>query len=557
MPADKPYKRPADFIDPALPSKCTWKLGTKEKTKHSKREIAHRQKITPNILEVIGCTPLVKLNRIPQAEGIKCEMYAKCEFLNPGGSVKDRIGYRMVQDAEEQGLLHPGCTIIEPTSGNTGIGLAMACAVKGYRAIIVMPEKMSNEKVSALRALGAKIIRTPTEAAYDSPEGLIYVAQRLQREIPNSIVLDQYRSPGNPLAHYDGTAAEILWQLDNNVDMIVSTAGTGGTISGLGRKIKEEAPNCQVVGVDPFGSVLARPETLNKTDIQFYEVEGIGYDFVPTVTDLSVVDFWTKVKDSDCFPMSRRLNAEEGLLCGGSSGGAMSGALRAAKNLKEGQRCVVILPDGIRNYMTKFVSDNWMEARGFKEVVNEFQHWWWNVPVSDLKLSSPVTLKSQATFAEAIETLQKNNLTHVTMISEEDGSPVGVVGHETLISQMISMNRQQTEQATKAINKRVIRLSSNDILGKLARVLEVDPCVLIVDKQDGKDVVKGLASKLDVMSFIAKGPAEKESIAATGPNDNQKSGSDETNGTSGNSNATNASNGTNGITKTNDSNGSH
>lgn len=327
----------------------------------------------------------------------------------------------MVQDAEEQGLLTPGCTIIEPTSGNTGIGLAMACAVKGYKCLIVMPDKMSNEKANTLRVLGAKIIRTPIEAAYDSPEGLICVAQRLQKEIPNSVVLDQYRNAGNPLAHYDGTAAEILWQLDNQVDVIICTAGTAGTITGIGRKIKEEAPNCQIVGVDPYGSVLARPEILNKTDVQFYEVEGIGYDFLPTVTDLSVVDVWAKIHDSDCFPMARRLNAEEGLLCGGSSGGAMTVALQFAKTLKEGQRCVVILPDGIRNYMTKFVSDNWMEARGFKDLVNEHEHWWWNTPVSELKLFSPVLIKSDATFSDAIELLEKHNLAQVTMVDEEDG----------------------------------------------------------------------------------------------------------------------------------------
>ncbi|XP_037932366.1 uncharacterized protein LOC119667149 [Teleopsis dalmanni] len=509
MPANKTYETPKDFVDPGLPSKCTWKLGTTEKSPHTQRPIAHRQKITPDILHVIGCTPLVKLNNIPKSEGIKCEMYAKCEFLNPGGSVKDRIGYRMVQDAEEMGLLKPGCTIIEPTSGNTGIGIALACAVKGYKCLIVMPDKMSNEKVYALRSLGAKIIRTPIEAAYDAPEGLICVAQRLEKEIPNSIVLDQYRNASNPLAHYDGTAAEILWQLDNNVDMIICTAGTAGTISGLGRKIKEEAPNCKVVGVDPYGSILARPESLNKSDVQFYEVEGIGYDFIPTVTDHSVVDVWTKVSDKDCFPMSKRLNAEEGLLCGGSSGGAMFAALKFAKTLEAGQRCVVILPDGIRNYMTKFVSDNWMEARGFKEVVNEQHHWWWDTKLEDLKFSKPITIKSDTTVSEAVEILKKHQLNQVVVLSAENDSIMGVVGQETLINQIVSMSRKPTDPAIKALNKRPIRLTSSDILGKLARVVEVDPCVLIVDKEGDKEVLKGLATKLDVMSFITKSNSQK------------------------------------------------
>ncbi|XP_011177439.1 cystathionine beta-synthase [Zeugodacus cucurbitae] len=505
MPANKPYERPKDFIDPGLPSKCTWHLGTKEKTPHTKRPIAHRQKLTPDILEVIGCTPLVKLNHIPQAEGIKCEMYAKCEFLNPGGSVKDRIGYRMVQDAEEKGLLKPGCTIIEPTSGNTGIGIAMASAVKGYKCIIIMPEKMSNEKVSALRALGATIIRTPTEAPYDSPEGLICVAQRLQKELPNAIVLDQYRNSGNPLAHYDGTAAEILWQTDNKVDVVVVCAGTCGTVSGIGRKIKEELPSCKVIAVDPYGSALARPEALNKTNVSFYEVEGIGYDFTPTVNDYNVIDSWVKVDDKQSFPIAKRLNAEEALLCGGSSGAAMYAALQVAKELKEGQRCVVILPDGIRNYMTKFVSDNWMEARDFKPVVNEHNHWWWDTPVSALNLKAPVVLKSDVSFAKAIEALKEHNVEQVALVDAEDGTLLGALLQETLINQIVSMNRKTDEPAVKAVNKRMIRLPSNAILGKLARILELDPCVLIVDVEDEKEVIKGIASKLDVLAFIANG----------------------------------------------------
>lgn len=260
-----------------------------------------------------------------------------------------------------------------------------------------------------------------TEAAYDSPEGLIYVAQQLQQQIPNSVVLNQYTNPGNPLAHYDGTAAEILWQTDHQVDMVVCTAGTGGTISGIARKIKEELPSCKVVGVDPVGSTLARPVSMNDTKVDFFEVEGIGYDFTPTVLDHSVIDFWTKVSDKDIFIMAKRLQAEEALLCGGSSGAAVRGALNVAKDLKEGQRVVVILPDGIRNYLTKFVSDNWMEARDFKEVVNEHNFWWWNVPVSDLKLPAPVVIDTKTTFAEAIKLMKANNVQQVAVIDEEDG----------------------------------------------------------------------------------------------------------------------------------------
>lgn len=223
----------------------------------------------------------------------------------------------MVLDAEEKGILKPGIsTIIEPTSGNTGVGLAMASAVRGYRCIIIMPEKMSDEKVNTLKALGAEIIRTPTEAAFDTPDSLIAVAQRLQKAIPDSWIPDQYRNAGNPLAHYDGTASEIIHQLDGKVDMIVLGSGTGGTASGVGRKIKEECPNCIVVCVDPEGSILARPESLNESSVTMYEVEGIGYDFIPTVLDHSVIDKWVKSNDRVSLPMARRLIKEEGFLCG-------------------------------------------------------------------------------------------------------------------------------------------------------------------------------------------------------------------------------------------------
>lgn len=223
----------------------------------------------------------------------------------------------MVLDAEEKGLLIPGVsTIIEPTSGNTGVGLALASAVRGYRCIIIMPEKMSDEKVNTLKALGAEIIRTPTEAAFDEPESLIAVAQRLQMAIPNSYIPDQYRNSANPLAHYDGTGSEIIHQLGGKVDMVVMGSGTGGTVAGVGRKIQEECPKCIIVGVDPEGSILARPVELNKSNVTAYEVEGIGYDFIPTVMDHTVVDKWMKTNDKKALPMARRLIKEEGFLCG-------------------------------------------------------------------------------------------------------------------------------------------------------------------------------------------------------------------------------------------------
>ena len=311
-----------------------------------------------NVLEAIGRTPLIRLNRV--LDGLDCEVYAKCEFLNPGGSIKDRIGYRMVLDAEKSGRIKRGDTLIEPTSGNTGIGIAMAGAVLGYRVIITLPQKMSREKQVTLAALGAEIIRTPTEAAWDSPESHIGVAKRLQRELPRAHILDQYANPSNPQVHYDTTAAEILEDMNGKIDMIVMSAGTGGTITGVSKRIKESCPGAKIVGADPEGSILGGGDTIHS-----YKVEGIGYDFIPDVLNLKLIDEWVKTNDKTAFDLALRLIREEGLLCGGSSGSAMMATLKAAKQLKKGQRCVVILPDGIRNYMTKFVEPSWMKQEGF------------------------------------------------------------------------------------------------------------------------------------------------------------------------------------------------
>jgi cystathionine beta-synthase len=312
-----------------------------------------------NILGAIGNTPVVKLNSV--GKELDCNLYAKCEFLNAGGSVKDRIGRRMVENAEKSGRIKPGDTLIEPTSGNTGIGLALAAAVKGYKMIIVMPEKMSMEKEVTLRALGAEIIRTPNEAGHDDPNGLFHVANRLQKDTPNSHILDQYANPDNPNAHYEGTAEEIWTEFGVNLDMIVVGVGTGGTITGIAKKLKEKNPNIQIVGADPFGSVLGGGD-----EVYPYLVEGIGYDFFPDVLDNSMIDQYVKVNDQNSFTIARRLIKEEGLLCGGSCGTIVWAAIQAASTLEKGQNCLVVLADGIRNYLGKFVSDQWMKENGFK-----------------------------------------------------------------------------------------------------------------------------------------------------------------------------------------------
>jgi len=477
------------------------------------------------ILDNIGRTPVVRLNHVGKDDGLECELLAKCEFFNSGGSVKDRIGLRMVEDAEKTGRIKPGDTLIEPTSGNTGIGLALAAAIKGYRMIITLPEKMSQEKVDVLKALGAEIIRTPTEAAFDSPESHIGVAKRLNSEIPNSHILDQYANESNPLAHYDGTAEEILRQTDGKLDMVVISAGTGGTISGIAKKLREKLPNIEVVGVDPVGSILAQPEELNDEHrLEGYKVEGIGYDFIPDVLDRSLVHRWVKTNDKESFLVARRLIREEGLLCGGSSGSAVAAALRAAKTLKKGQRCLVILPDSVRNYMTKFLNEGWMIDNGFMPPLDstDSSEWWSYKTVADLKPSTPCTITADVSVRRAVQILRDRNFDQLPVVGDS-GEIEGVITSGNMNSLLLRKSISPDDNVKKALYKQFKQVSMATPLWELAKIFDKDHFALVAQSQpcyaaegdaETRLFVTGIVSRVDLLKYITKAEEEEAAAAA-------------------------------------------
>ncbi|KAH0537007.1 hypothetical protein FGG08_006179 [Glutinoglossum americanum] len=423
--------------------------------------------VMESITQQIGNTPMVRLNSIPQSSGIEATVYAKLEYFNAGGSVKDRIALRMIEEAERSGRIKPGDTLIEPTSGNTGIGLALVAAVKGYKTIITLPEKMSLEKVAVLRALNATIIRTPTQAAYDSPESHIGVAKRLEKEIPNAHILDQYNNQDNPLAHELGTAEEVWTQTGGKIKVIVAGAGTGGTVTGLAKGLKKHNPDIKVIAADPQGSILALPEALNQEHAnEAYKVEGIGYDFIPKVLDQHIVDKWYKTDDRESFAYARRLICEEGLLVGGSSGSAVAAMIRGVKdlNLRKGDIVVVILPDSIRSYLSKFVDDDWLAANDLLPPTPDsttpsspllgpegtLRSAFRGATIRSLRLKPVTTVLSDSPCADAIETMRDKGFDQLPVLAPKGGRLVGLVTLGNLLS-WISRGRATGKSPVKEV----------------------------------------------------------------------------------------------------------
>ncbi|HEX6663071.1 MAG TPA: cystathionine beta-synthase [Gaiellaceae bacterium] len=381
----------------------------------------------PSVLELVGDTPIVRLDSL--GRDVEPLLLAKLEYLNPGGSVKDRIGLAMIEKAEAEGKLKPGGTIVEPTSGNTGVGLAIAAAKKGYRCIFVMPDKMSQEKISMLRAYGAEVVICPTAVEPDSPESYYSVSDRLAEEIPGGFKPDQYSNMSNPEAHYRTTGPEIWNQTGGEIDAIVISVGTGGTITGVGRYFKEHRPEVLIVGADPEGSVFTAK---NARDVHPYFVEGIGKDSWPETLDRDVVDEWVRVSDRDSFLTARRLARDEGLLVGGSGGTTVWAALEIAGRFGSDAAILTMIPDSGRSYMSKFYDDNWMLEHGFAErrapapTVSELLS---AKRLEDLEVPALITIAAHQKVGEAIEVMRRYSISQLPVVRDgEVQSLADVIG---------------------------------------------------------------------------------------------------------------------------------
>ena len=452
-----------------------------------------------SILDTIGRTPLVRLNRVTR--GLACRMYAKVEFLNPGGSVKDRIGPRMLAAAEQSGALKPGGTVVEGTSGNTGVGLAVACAIKGYKAVFVMPDKMSQEKIQLLRAFGARVVMTPTAVEPEDARSYYSVADKIVAETPNAILANQYHNPENLAAHYQTTGPEIWEQSEGQVTDVVIGMGTGGTITGVGRYLKEQDPGVRVIGVDPYGSLLYETwrhvRLPDKPQVKPYKIEGIGEDFLPTALDLSIVDEVLQIGDKESFLMARRLVRDEGIFCGGSSGSAVAAAVHYAEQLDAERQVVVVLPDSGSRYLSKIFNDDWMRESGFLESTWASTH---TADVLDSKASTDVSTATAADrMVDVVSAMKAHDISQLPVV--EEGSLVGLVSEVDLLNHMLLAEHKHSPGETIAdlVEYNVTTVKPDTPMETLMSLFATGQVAVVTE--DSQPV--GIITKIDLLDYLA------------------------------------------------------
>jgi cystathionine beta-synthase len=448
-----------------------------------------------NILQAIGDTPLVRLGKLVPHNGPM--VLAKAEYLNPGGSIKDRMALYIIDKAERDGLLKPGGTIVENTSGNTGMGVALVAAVRGYRAIFTMPDKMSSEKVDLLKSFGARVVITPTDVPADSPRSYYETAKRIAKETPNSFYLNQYHNPDNIEAHYATTGPEIWEQTEGKITYLVGGIGTGGTISGAGRFLKEKKPGLKVIAVDPVGSVFYNYFKDGKlAEPHVYMVEGIGEDMVTAAMDFSVVDDIIQVTDQDCFLTARDLARKEGLFAGGSSGGAVFGALQVARQAKPDDVIVVVLPDAGNRYLSKFYNDGWMADNAF------FPYETMPGRVEELINSGhmkPVVIKAASPIKDAIALMKKYSISQLPV--RDNGDIVGMVFEIDLLRALAARTGGPDDPVRDVAERQISKVGPHEPISRLAEIFtEKSEAVLVMRDKD----LLGIITKIDLISHLAK-----------------------------------------------------
>ncbi len=448
-----------------------------------------------NIVDAIGNTPIVKLNKV--TAHVKSDIFVKLEYLNPGGSMKDRVALNIIKDAERRGLLGPGSTIIEATSGNTGAGLALVGAIRGYKCIFVMPDKMSTEKILTLRAFGAKVVICPTAVEPEDPRSYYEVTKRLVKETPNSFHSNQYYNPANPEAHYLSTAPELWEQTGGEIDVFCAGMGTGGTISGCGRYFKEQKPGFQVVGVDPIGSLYYEYVKTGRLTKPFsYYVEGIGEDFLPGTMNLKIIDQIVRVDDKECFLMTRELVRQEGIFCGGSSGAAVAGAIRYAEQLGDVKKnIVVLLPDSAQKYLSKIFDDEWMRSNGFLEEEDPLG------TVRDLlgaKRQRPIVSAHKGDSLKSVIGLMKEHGISQIPVTES-GRLSGLVSELDLLNYLLQNPGKMDTQVDQLVEADYATVTPQTKIKLLKTIFNDAKLVCVLEKDD----LVGVISKIDLIEYLA------------------------------------------------------